>query len=97
MVKVNSVKQVAQIVEGHYKELTKQENDLFEHRMGICKKCPLYTEKPGLGPVCDGKKCWNIKTNTLELLPGDNVKCGCGCRLSAAVRVKNKKCVLNKW
>lgn len=93
---INSFDQVGQIVEGHYKEITKKENDLYDERIVICKECPLYSDTV-LGPVCDSKKCWNKKENILETFPNGNNTCGCGCRLKAALRVKNKKCVLNKW
>ena len=40
---INSFEQVGQIVEGHFKELTRQENALYNTRIKICEKCPLYT------------------------------------------------------
>lgn len=92
---INSFNQVEDILEGHYKEITNQENELFESRIKICKECPLYSNR--LGGVCDSKKCWNIVKNTLEDFPGKNITCGCGCRLQAKLRLKNAKCVLNKW
>lgn len=92
---INSFEQVEQIVEGHYKEITNQENELFEQRIKICKRCPLYTDI--LGGICDSKKCWDIEKNTLKSFPEKNIICGCGCRLNAKLRLKNAKCVLNKW
>lgn len=98
---INSWEQVGQIVEGHYKEftgdVTTQEKNMYEHRMSICKECPLYSVKPGLGPVCDSKKCLNTKTNTIELLPKKDTICGCSCRLKSKCFVKEAKCVLGKW
>lgn len=91
---INSFDQVGQIVEGHYKEITKKENDLYNERIVICKECPLYSDTV-LGPVCDSKKCY--KEGRVENFPSKGAICGCGCRLGAALRVLNKKCVLNKW
>jgi len=94
---INSVSQIGDIVEGHYNEITNKETDLYEKRIAICKKCPLYEIKEGLGPVCDSKKCWNETEKTLETYPSSKNICGCGCRLNAKTRVANAKCVLNKW
>ena len=93
---INSFEQVEQIAEGHFKEITRRENELYEMRIQICKKCPLYSQSAA-GPICDAKKCLNKKTNTLEPLPRQDIICGCGCRLSAKTRVKSATCVLNKW
>lgn len=87
---------VKQIVSGHIKELTKQENDLYESRIRICRQCPLYT-KTSFGPICDSKKCVNPETNEVKTYPESGYICGCSCRLEAALRLKNKKCNLNKW
>lgn len=88
---------VGQIIEGHYNEVTKQENDLYNYRIEICKQCPLYTEKELIGPICDSKKYYNPKTKELSDLPEPDFISGCGCRLQAALRVPNKKCKLEKF
>ena len=87
---------VGQVIKGHINEITKQENALYESRIKICQTCPLYTET-SLGPICDSKKCFNQKTNTVQSYPGDGLVCGCACRLNAKTRLKNAQCVLNKW
>lgn len=92
---INSFEQVGDIIEGHYNEITNKENELFNQRIKVCKNCPLYLDK--LGGICDSKKCWNTTKNTLESFPGKDIICGCGCRLQAKLRLKNAKCVLNKW
>lgn len=88
---------VGDIIEGHYKELTNQENDLYEKRIAICRKCPLYTVNKDLGEICDGKKCFNSKLNSIEPIPSHDTICGCGCRLKAKTRLVNAECVLNRW
>ena len=93
---INSFEQIGQIVEGHFKELTRQENALYDTRIKICEKCPLYTESD-LGPICDSKKCWNEKEKEMSLFPNIGSVCGCGCRLQAKSRLKEAKCVLGKW
>ena len=94
---INSVKQMGQVIEGHFKEITGIENDLYLKRIKICKTCPLYSVKDEIGEICDSKKCINTKTNSIEILPGQGVVCGCRCRLSAKTRVESASCVLNKW
>lgn len=93
---INNVDQVKQIVEGHVKEITNKENDLYAYRIKICNTCPLKDTR-SYGDVCSAKKC--VDKNTLEYVkgPGKNIVCGCGCRLSAALRIARKKCVLGKW
>ena len=91
---INSFAQVGQIAEGHFKEITKQENELYESRIKICRECPLFSHST-LGDVCDAKKCWD--GNKVVKYPGPDIICGCGCRLDAKARVRGAKCVLNKW
>lgn len=93
---INSFEQVGQIAEGWAKDIVKAEQELHDTRMEICKKCPLYSES-SLGPKCDAKKCFNTKRNEVTLYPGSDITCGCGCFLDKKTRVKDSKCVLNKW
>ena len=81
---------VKQIAKGWARTLVKKEQALYESRISICRQCDLYNANhPIFGEVCDAKKC--VDTN-------DNGEvCGCGCKLAAALRLENKKCVLNKW
>lgn len=94
---INNFSQVEDIIEGHYNEITNKENELYEKRIAICKKCPLYTVRENIGEICDSKKCWNEKDQALETYPSNNNICGCGCRLQAKTRLKHSKCVLSKW
>lgn len=89
------VKNAPQIVEGHIKEITKQENALSEERLAVCKECPLFSDK-AFGFVCDAHKCVD-KEGNLYQYPAKGRTCGCGCRLAAKTRLKGAKCVLNKW
>lgn len=84
------------IAKGIFYEITKKEQALYEKRIAICKKCPLYG-KNSLGEVCDASKCYNPKTGELLYAPATNFICGCGCMLNKKSRIKNAECVLNKW
>lgn len=91
---VTSVKQVKQIAEGWANDLLKRENELYESRMKICRKCPLYDEE---SDRCDAKKCYNPKTGEIASHPFPGAICGCNCYMSKKTRVPESHCVLNKW
>lgn len=87
---------VKQIAQGWAKKMLKQGEELYRSRIVICKQCPLYNNNPTLfKEVCDASKC--VDPETLKPSNNDNAVCGCGCELSAALRLENKECVLNKW
>lgn len=85
-----------QILEGHWNELMKKENELYDYRMAICKKCPLLKETI-FGLVCSDKVYINPKTNEISDIPEIGFINGCGCRMEAKVRVPSARCNLNKW
>ena len=87
---------VGQIIQGHYNEITNKEEDLYQHRIEICKKCELIS-KNSFGYICDSKKCIDPDTKDVYYFPKKGLICGCGCRLEAKTRVPSAKCVLNKW
>ena len=93
---IESTDQLKQIAEGWTSYALNREEELFESRMKICKECPLFGHN-ALGDVCDSKKCYNPETGETSSTPGKGFTCGCGCKLAAALRVKAKKCVLNRW
>lgn len=84
------------IIEGHINELFKKEQDLYDDRIKICDECQLESSTL-VGKVCDARKC--IKNGILYDKEHKPLKstCGCGCRLSAKLRLKEEKCVLGKW
>lgn len=93
---INSFHQVKEIAEGHWNEFTGKEQDLSKQRLEICSTCPLISET-ALGPICDSSKCWDTINEKVVSYPGENIVCGCGCRLQAKTSLKNAKCVLGKW
>lgn len=88
---------LTQIIDGHVKELLNQEQELYNKRIVICKKCKLHTVDRTFGDICDRHKWYNPNIGHLSLERIDGYINGCGCRLSAALRVKEKTCPLNKW
>lgn len=90
-----NIDQVKQIVKGHFNEISNKEQELYNYRIRICRECPLYSDT-SFGPMCDAKKCID-KNGNLFSFKKNNCISGCGCRLNAKTRVKDAKCVLNKW
>ena len=87
---------VGQVAKGWVNDALKLEQDLYDQRMPICTKCPLYSDGP-LGPICDSKKCIDEKTGEITSYPGPGKICGCRCVLTKKTRVKNAKCVRGLW
>lgn len=57
-------------------------DDLYESRMEICKKCPLYKVDDVYGPVCDKSKyISSIDKTSVSFLPKKDYIKGCGCKL----------------
>lgn len=86
---------VKQIAEGWINDTLKLEQDLYNRRMPICRKCPLYSEGK-MGPMCDAKKCID-ENEVVSSYPGNGKICGCGCYIEKKTRVKNSKCVRGLW
>lgn len=69
--------------------------DLFEKRIEICKKCPLWKDTP-TGPVCDSNKYINIDKNVSYFKRNGFYK-GCGCKLYFRAKNPRLHCVINLW
>lgn len=91
------LKQVEQIAEGWAKDIVNAEKELYNKRMPICKKCPLFTDDVIFHGKCDAKKYYNPQTGEISTLPSKGFINGCGCVCSKKVRVKSAKCVLDRW
>ena len=88
---------IDQIIKGHINELLKKEKELYEYRINICKYCPLYKRDNILGYVCNPDLYLNPKTGETSEDNLPNFYNGCGCRLEASTRVKEKRCPVGKW
>lgn len=84
------------IVDGHIKELKGENQELYEKRLAICKKCPLFKES-GVGFVCNRQLWMNPETGEVSTENIVNWVRGCGCRLNAKLRIPSMKCPANKW
>lgn len=89
--------EVGKIVKGHVNEFFNKEQELHDKRIKICKECPLYKKDNILGYICNPDLYVNIKTGDTSEDYKPNYVNGCGCRLSASTRVKDKRCPLGKW
>lgn len=94
-------------MKGHYKELFSLEEKLFEERIKICRKCPLY-EINAFGEGCSNDwikhdelnlKLKNINEDYFNSYVNKNEKSirGCGCRLQAKARNIENTCPHKLW
>ena len=81
---------------GHVERLVEAENERSDKRLKICKECPLFTNDPIRGYICDSSKYLN-KDGSVSTIPGKGAKKGCGCRLHSKTRIISESCVLGKW
>ncbi len=88
---------LSEIIDGHIKELLKQEQLLYDTRITICRNCKLMTKDKVLGEICDRKKWLNLDTGAISLVQVDGYINGCGCRMSAKARIPEATCPLRKW
>lgn len=89
--------QITDIINGHINEALGKNEDLFEQRIQICKKCPLYKETLA-GPVCNSKLYINIvDKETVSDRPKVGYRRGCSCRLTSKCRLPHAKCIVEKW
>lgn len=87
---------IKDIIDGHIKEIKDENVDLFNNRMSICKKCPLYKETT-FGPICNGSLYINKEDKeSISNVPRIGFTKGCGCRLNAKTRLKHARCIINK-
>lgn len=88
--------QVKDIINGHVNEALGRNQDLFEKRMAICKKCGLYKETPA-GPICNPKLYISKEDKTtISTTQKIGFIRGCSCRLSSKTRVNGARCIVNK-
>lgn len=85
-----------EILKGHLKEMTNDNQELFEERMKICKECPLF-KLTKTGPVCNSQLYLNTTNGLVYSTEGPNRTRGCGCRLNAKARLNESICPANKW
>lgn len=89
-------KQVSDIIKGHVKELLNRDEALSVERLKICETCPLLINTL-IGPVCNSNMWINPETNETSTTAKNKYIRGCDCRLSAKTRLKDEKCIINKW
>lgn len=88
---------IKQIIKGHMNELLNREEQLSNHRLTICRACPLYKEGK-FGPVCNPALYLNPDANEVASYDkGKDFHRGCGCRLNAKTRLEDAHCPANKW
>lgn len=72
------------------------DQSLYEERIAICEKCPLYKLDKIRGPVCDSNKFISPDGTKWSWFRKDGYIRGCGCGLRKAKNPANK-CIVGKW
>lgn len=88
---------ISQIAEGFYNNLVKNEQELFNYRIEICKQCKLFKKDNILGDICNSKLYLNPDTDEISTIRKKGFNKGCGCVLKAKCRVRSSVCPNNKW
>lgn len=89
--------QLEEITEGFYNLLMKNEQQLYEDRIAICKTCKILKDDNVFGRMCNSGLYLNPITDEVSYTPRPGFNPGCGCVLSAKARVKEGKCPNGKW
>lgn len=72
------------------------DQSLYEERIAICEKCPLYKLDKIRGPVCDSNKFISPDGTKWSWFRKDGYVRGCGCGLRKA-KIPANKCIVGKW
>lgn len=92
--------QAGQIFIGHLNEFLNLETELYNKRKPICNSCKLKIKIDILGKqveLCNPNIYLNPITNETSSTLKEGFYKGCGCRLEASTRVKDKVCPTGKW
>lgn len=86
------------IIVGHVKELTNDNDELHEKRMAICRACPLFI-LTAVGPMCNHNRYYDEDTDETYATQNDEESRirGCGCRLNAKTRLEDAICPRKLW
>lgn len=89
---------IKNIIEGHVNELFDINSQIAQPRLKICKACRLYDQNRLTGWMeCTSKLWLDPWTNDTSKEEKDGYVRGCGCRISAKIRVANESCPAGKW
>lgn len=87
---------VKQVAEGIYNNLTNKEEELYNQRIEICRKCKLITKDAIFGEKCNSNLYLNPITDNISLVPKEGFYRGCGCILNLKCRVPQAQCPIKK-
>ena len=73
------------------------DRSLYDERIAICEKCPLYKVDKIKGPVCDSNKYISPDGTKWSWFRKDGYVRGCGCHLSGKWKNIRSKCIIGKW
>ena len=73
------------------------DQSLYNERIAICEKCPLYKIDKLHGPICDSNKYISPDGTKWSWFRKDSYVRGCGCHLSGKWKNVRSKCIIGKW
>lgn len=91
-----SAGKIGRIISGHTKEVLGKNQSLSEHRLEICRECPLCYDS-AIGLLCNRYKWISKETGDVSLVPREGYVRGCGCRLDAKTRNEDDSCIIGRW
>ena len=73
-------------------------NDLYESRIAICKRCPLYKLDPKKGPICNNALYIDpVDKKTTSFIKKKGYIKGCGCKLQYKAKNLDLHCIIGLW
>lgn len=88
---------ISQIVKGTINNVLNRNEDLYNERIKICKKCPLYKKDKILGEICNPALYINPINDKVSYVSQEGWIKGCGCFLQSKTREKTSVCYAGKW
>lgn len=87
---------VGKIIEGTINNLLNKEDDLYQERISICRKCKLIKQDKLFGEICNPSLYMNPITLEISDVPKPGFQHGCGCVLRSKCRVRETNCPLKR-
>ena len=87
---------VKDVVNGTIKNILNKDDELYQQRISICRKCPLIKQDRIFGEICNPYVYMN-SAGEISKTPKSGFRHGCGCVLRSKTRVKESSCPLSKW
>ena len=85
------------IVQGHYNQVMKVNQNVSGERLEICNNCPLCNKIFDYAWICNPRLWIDPKTGEVSTKYIHGYRKGCGCNLKAKTTLPRAKCPGEKW